>query len=207
MAELGFPHPLRSANGTLLFTLRYVSGGESSARFELLDAAGALVFAAHIPGLGATRIFDAAGREIPPDESLVNGTHERVPAEPGIRALGSSTVMRSCNVAGHPAWIVDDYGNRSRHLIFGCAPDLFLHVHLDARGTVTVTEKTREHATLRTVRRDATGALLADEALVQPGEDLDDVARRCGQTTDALLAANAALAVGSAAAGTLVRLA
>lgn len=171
-----------------------------------MDAAGAPIFAAHVSGLAATRIFDAAGREIPP----APGRYEATAADPAIRMLGSSAVMMSCEVSGHPAWIVDDYGNRSRHLIFGCAPDLFLHVHLDARGSVTVTEKTREHATLRTVRRDATGALLADEALVQPGEDLDDVARRCGQTTDALLAANAALSAGSAgsaAAGTLVRLA
>jgi hypothetical protein len=199
-----FLHPLRSASGALLATVRYVNLGHDSARFEWLDAAGALVLAAEVDGPGATRIFDAAGREVLP----AAGSREGSPAEPTIRVLGSSAVMRSCQVAGRPAWIIDDYANQSRHFVCGCAPDRFLHVQVDACGTVTVTEKTGGHATLRTVRRAATGALLADEALVQPGEDLDEVARRCGQTTDALLAANAALSVGSAAAaGTLVRLA
>ena len=69
-----------------------------------------------------------------------------------------------------------------------------------------MTEKSREHATLRSVRRDATGVLLADEATVQPGEALDDVARRCGVATAVLLAANSAIAAGFPVAGTRVRL-
>ncbi len=69
-----------------------------------------------------------------------------------------------------------------------------------------MTEKSREHATLRSVRRDATGVLLADEATVQPGEALDDVGRRCGVATAVLLAANSAIAAGFPVAGTRVRL-
>lgn len=162
-----------------------------------------LVLAAHVCGPKATRIVDAAGRDIPP----AAGRQDLLPADLAMRPIGSSTVMMSCEVNGHPAWVIDDYANRVRHFIIGCTPDLFLHVNLDDGGTVTLTEKTREHATLRSVRRDATGSLLADEATVQTGEDVDDVARRCGVASADLLTANPGLGNGAPPAGEVVRLA
>jgi hypothetical protein len=85
--------------------------------------------------------------------------------------------MVSCRVGENPVWIVDDYENHSRHFILGCNADLFLHVNLDASGNVTLTEKNREHAILRTVRRDATGALLGDDVAVQPVEGANGIGR------------------------------
>lgn len=202
MTARPFLYPVRTASGAQVATLRYEAHDATSARFEWLDDAGALVLDARIGGPGATRLFDAAGRELP-----VAGAHAASPAAAAMQAVASSAVMRSCHPGGRPAWIIDDYENRSRHLIFGCAPDLFLNVHLDHRGTLTVTEKTRCHATLRCVRRDATAALLEDEATVQPGEDLADIARRCGVSIATLLAANTALAGGPPAAGTVVKIA
>ncbi len=207
MPEQTFLHTLRSDSGALLATLRYVGQGESSGRFELLDATDTLILVAQVTRPGATRLFDGVGREIALAAHSGAGSCGARPADPAIQTLGSSTVMMSCQVGEHPAWIVDDYGNRSRHFIYGCTPDLFLHVHVDAGGTMTMTEKSREQATLRSIRRDATGVLLADEATVQPGEGLDDVARRCGVATDVLVAANSsAVAVGFPAPGTRVRL-
>jgi hypothetical protein len=197
-----FLHRLRNDRGALLATLRYETAGESTGRFELLDAGGAVVLAAEVGSLATTRILDGAKQDIPCGADTV----AHLP-EPAIRLIGSSTVMRSCQLAGHPVWILEDYENQTRHLIFGWTEDLFLHAHLDACGTVTVVEKTREHATLRTVRRSATGALLADEAVVQPGEEVDDLARRCGLSTDDLLATNGELRDGAPLAGTIVPLA
>lgn len=197
MAGRAFPHVVRDARGAGVGMLRYARSGHD-ARFEWLDASGLLVLVAQARGPGATRISDAAGRDVP--------LADRSAREPAIHPIGSSAVMRSYEVDGRPVWIVDDYENRSRHLVLGCAPDRFLHVHLDAQGTVILTEKTREHETLRTLRRDAAGALLEDEARVQPGETLEDVARRCGVAADALRA-ESDLPSASPTPGTLVRLA
>jgi hypothetical protein len=203
VTELPFLHSVRNAGGVPLAALRYASKGGSFTRFEFLNATGALFLAVHVGGPEATRIVDSAGRDIP----AAAGCHELLPADPAMRTIGSSTVMMSCEVNGYPAWIIDDYENRVRHFIIGCTPDLFLHVNLDDRGTVTLTEKTHEHATLRSVRRDATGTLLADEATVQTGEHVDDVARRCGVSSAHLLTANPGLGNGAPTAGEVVRLA
>lgn len=201
MNHPSFRHTFRLASGAPVATLRCVSSA-GAMRLEWLGAAQEPVLLAQVGGPGATRLLDAAGRDIP----CADPWGPAPPAEPSVRSIGSGGVMRSCEVAGHPAWIIDDYGNRTRHFVFGCTPERFLHVHLDAHGNTTMMEKTREHATLRTIRRDANGVLLADEAFVQPGEALEDIARRSGVTLDALRAANMNLPV-SPPAGTLVRLA
>lgn len=197
MADHSFLHVVRDARGAPVATLRCARTGHD-ASFEWLDTAGLRVLAAQVAGPDATRVFGAAGQDIP--------LADRGASDPAIRPIGSSAVLRSYEVSEHPAWIVDDYGNRSRHFVFGCAPTRFLHLHLDACGTVTLTEKTGQHDTLRTVRRDAAGALLADEAVVQPGETIEDVARRCGVPPDILRVGND-LPSSTPPAGTRVRIA
>jgi hypothetical protein len=194
--ERAFAHVAHDDAGSVVATLRCVLG-QNARRFEWLDAAGNTLLVAEIGGSSATLVVDGTGRPIPDGDPRTSA--------PALRLIGSSAVMRSCTVAGHPAWIIDDYGNQERHLVLGCASGLFLHVHLDAAAAIVITEKTRDHATLRTIRRTAEGGLIADRALVQAGERLADVARRCGVTPEALRRANPMLS-DAPATGTLIEL-
>jgi hypothetical protein len=201
VTEHTFLHTVRTANGVVVATLRWVRN-EGATRCEWRDGSGALVLIARVDGLGSTQVLDSGGREIAGSDCRADQ-----PKEPTVRLIGSSGVVWSRQVDGHPLWIVEDYGNSSRHFVFGCGPDCFLHAHLDARGAVTLTEKSHEHATRRTVRRNTTGALLTDEAVVQPGESVEDIARRCGLAPDALRAGNNLPSIALLAPGSLVRLA
>lgn len=187
MTAHAFDHVVRTAAGNVVTTLRCVRD-EDTMHLEWRNAENDRLLLARIEGPGATRVLDAAGQDVPDTAPRGNDS-----APPAIRLTGSSVVMRACEVAGHPAWIIDDYGNRERHFVFGCAAALFLHTHLGADGSLTITEKTRTHATLRTLCRARSGALLADRAVVQAGERLEHLARRCGTTADALRAANPTL--------------
>lgn len=201
MTEHAFDHVVRTDTGSKVATVRGLPGGNTT-RVEWRDASGGLLLVARIDGPGATRVLDAAGQDVACSDPRGSDA-----VQPAIRVIGTSVVVRSCEVAGHPAWIIDDYGNRERHFVFGCTSELFLHAHLDADGSITLAEKTRTHATLRTtVRRAGNGALVADQAVVQPGETLEQVARRCGTTADALRTIDPNLS-DLPAAGTQVRLA
>jgi hypothetical protein len=182
--EHAFAHVAHDETGAVVATLRF-DLGQNARRFEWLNAGGNTLLVAEVGGPGATLVTDGTGRPIADTDRRAVEV-----GEPVIHLIGSSAVMRSCVVTGHPAWIIDDYGNQERHLILGCAPELFLHVHLEAAAAIVITEKTRTHATLRTVRRTGQGALIADHAFVQAGERLADVARRCGATLEALRQTN-----------------
>jgi hypothetical protein len=197
--ERAFAHVAHDDAGSVVATLRCVLG-QNARRFEWLDAAGNTLLVAEIGGPGATLVTGGTGRPIAETDQRAVEVDE-----PVVHLIGSSAVMRSCVVTGHPAWIIDDYGNQERHLVLGCASGLFLHVHLDAAAAIVITEKTRDHATLRTIRRTAEGGLIADRALVQAGERLADVARRCGVTPEALRRANPMLS-DAPATGTLIEL-
>ncbi len=201
-----FVHQCRNAQGEVLVTLRRTRD-RNDPRFDFLDGAGRLFLTLVISESGATRAFDGEAHELPCAQTGSAGTYGPMTPDCGIRQVGENTVMISCELEGRPAWIIDDYGNRTRHFIVGCGPDRFLNVHLDHRGAITVTEKSRDHATLRVVRRDATGLLLEDEATVQPGESLEAIARRCGIPLTALVALNAAVSSSSPQSGTALRLA
>jgi hypothetical protein len=196
----------------VIATLHCSVAKDGSLRCEFRDGADALILVTLASGPHATRLLDAAGQQIlGADARSSDARSDRrgppLPADVRNRTVGSGTIMVSCAVAGRPAWVIDDYENRTRHVIFGGAADHFLHVHRDSQGAVTVTEKNRDYVTLRSVRYDASGALLADEATVQPGEDIDTVARRCGVSTAALRAANWIPALSSPPSGTTLRLA
>lgn len=187
MSQSTFVHVVRADTGSVVSTLRCMRDANTT-HLEWRDAGDDFLLVAHVIEPGATRLLDGAGQDLP-----IAAPRANEPAEPAVRVIGSNTVMRSWEVAGHPAWVIDDYGNRERHFVFGCTPELFLHLHLGVDGSTITTEKTSAHTTLRVAHRATSGALIADQAVVQPGEQIEAIALRCGTSAAALLAANPAL--------------
>lgn len=132
----------RTRSGEVLASLRISRSGDGGCQSDFFDSAGRLLLRAIVDGPGATRASDGAGRELPLSQTDRTTLAESVqPPDPGIRPIGDGMIMISCEVDGHLAWIIDDYLNRARHIILGCSADRFLHVHLDALGATSITEK------------------------------------------------------------------
>ena len=199
-------HHCHSVDGALLATLRESHLPSGSSRFEFLDESGRLLLTTVVRGPGATEVLVGANGASPFARSECAQTYAVAPnAE--IQQVGDSTVLQSFDVKGHTLRVIDDYGRRTRHFIFGCGPGLFLHVNLDEDGTITLMEKDIEYSTLRVVRRDQAGHLLEDTATMQPGERLEHIARRCGMPLAVLTALNPLASVGTPAPGATLRLA
>jgi hypothetical protein len=191
-------------HGDLLATLRESHLADGSSRIEFLEQFGRLLITVIVAGAGATEVLVGERCERP---FAPNGSADGAARNAAVQQVGEGLILQSLEVEGRAVKVIDDYQRRTRHFVFACSPELFLHVNLDDEGTITLAERTVEHATLRVVRRDRAGRLLESTATVLPGEGLEALARRCDLPLADLIALNPVGSRGPIVAGALLRLA